>query len=108
MITRVLTIGLIMTSSLVYAESPQTIKSNEEAVRLEMLAISKQIGVTCTECHNPNNFREDLKKSYKIGLSHIKITNILREHGFDGKRGPEATCFMCHQGKLKPNYLQKK
>lgn len=102
-----ITMGLLFYSPALLAESAEQLKINEQATREQMLSISKQLGVTCTECHFPSNFKDSTKKSYKISLEHMKITHLLQENGFDGKRGPEVSCFMCHQGKLTPTYKQK-
>lgn len=89
-----------------YSESASKLKTNEEKIRQEMIVISRQLGVTCTECHNIQNFASDEKKTFKVSKDHIRITETLRANGFDGKKGPEATCYMCHQGKLQPNYKE--
>lgn len=89
-----------------HTESASALKSNEDKVRQEMTVISRQLGVTCTECHNIQNFASNEKKSFKIAKDHIRITETLRSSGFDGKKGPEASCYMCHQGKLLPGYKE--
>lgn len=88
------------------AESAVGLKKSEEKIRAEMIVISRQLGVTCTECHNVQNFKSDEKKNFRIGLEHMKITQMLRDKGFDGKKGPEASCYMCHQGELKPDFKE--
>jgi hypothetical protein len=89
-----------------YSESASKLKTNEDITRQEMIVISRQLGVTCTECHNVQNFASDEKKSFKVGKDHMRITETLRKSGFDGKKGPEATCYMCHQGKIRPEYKE--
>ncbi len=91
-----------------HTESAVAIKAQEEKIRQEMINISRQLGVTCAECHNVQNFASDEKKSFKISKDHIRIVETLKSNGFDGKKGPEASCYMCHQGKLKPEYKEKK
>lgn len=88
------------------SQSADKIKSSEEQIRQEMLTISKQLGVTCGECHNLKNFASDEKPSFKVSLDHMKLVDLMRERGMDGKRGPEASCYMCHQGQLKYKYTQ--
>lgn len=88
------------------AESAIGLKKSEEKVRAEMVVISRQLGVTCTECHNVQNFKSDEKKSFRVSLEHMKITQMLREKGFDGKKGPEASCYMCHRGDLRPSFKE--
>lgn len=98
---------LLILSPKAHTESAAKLKTKEELIRQEMLVISRQLGVTCTECHNLQNFTSDEKKSFKISKDHMRITETLRANGFDGKKGPEATCYMCHQGKLTPDYKEK-
>lgn len=89
------------------AQSPQKLIKSEEKVRKEMIVISRQLGVSCTECHNVQNFKNEDKKNFKIGREHMKITEMLKANGMNGQNGsPEATCFMCHMGKLRPDYKE--
>lgn len=88
------------------SESVTKFVNTEENIREEMITISRELGVTCTECHNVQNFREGSKKSFKIGKEHMKLTQMLKDNGFDGKNGPTSTCFMCHRGKLMPDYKE--
>lgn len=90
------------------AQSAVDLKKSEEQVRAEMIKISEELGLTCLDCHNTNNFTSDEKRNFKIAQEHIKITEMLRQNGFDGKLGPEASCYMCHRGVLKPPYLDPK
>ena len=80
--------------------------TREEKIREEMVVISRELGVTCTECHKVTNFRDESKKSFKVSRDHMKLTQMLKEKGFDGKKGPMATCYMCHRGKLMPDYKE--
>jgi hypothetical protein len=89
-----------------YTQSAQKIKSEDEIVREEMIEISKQLNVTCTECHKPDNFRDNNKPNYHIAKEHMKIVELLKANGFDGKQGPKATCYMCHRGELRPAYKE--
>lgn len=89
-----------------YTESASKIKTNEDKVRQEMIVIARQLGVTCTECHNVNNFASNEKKSFKVAKDHMRIVETLRSNGFDGKKGPEASCYMCHTGELRPDYKE--
>lgn len=80
--------------------------TKEEKIREEMVVISRELGVTCNECHRVTNFSDSSKKTFKVSLNHMKLTQMLKEQGMDGKKGPMATCYMCHRGKLKPDYLE--
>lgn len=88
------------------AQSVTQFVTTEEKIREEMITISRELGVTCTECHKVQNFKDDSKKTYKVSKEHMKLTLMLRENGFDGKKGPQATCYMCHRGKLTPDFKE--
>lgn len=89
-----------------YTESASKIKTSEDKIRQDMIVISRQLGVTCSECHNVQNFTSNEKKSFKVAQDHMRIVETLRGNGFDGKKGPEASCYMCHQGELHPDYKE--
>ena len=94
-------ISIYFLSSLSLAQTPEKLKQTEEEIRKEMISISSQLGVTCTECHNVKNFKDDSKKSFKISLKHLKMVELLKLNGLSGNNSePEASCFMCHKGKL--------
>jgi len=100
-------VGMLILSPKAYTESAAKLKTTEEKIREEMIVISRQLGVTCSECHNVQNFANADKKAFKVSKDHMRIVETLRGNGFDGKKGPEASCFMCHQGKLRPDYQEK-
>lgn len=87
-----------------HSQSAQKLKEQEEKVREYMLEISKDLNVTCTECHKTDNFKDDRMHTFKVSREHIKIVEVLKSNGFNGKDGPMATCYMCHRGELKPAY----
>src|SRR4051812_271711 len=91
-----------------YSQSAQKLKSQEEIVRDEMIDISRQLNVTCTECHKVDNFKDGSKATFKVAKEHIKIVEVLKNSGFDGKQGPLATCYMCHRGEVRPAFKEKK
>lgn len=97
---------ILILNSEAQSQSATVLKSRETEVRENMITITRQLGVTCTECHNTSNFRDDSKANFKIGKEHMKMTEVIREKGFDGKRGPEVSCFMCHRGHLKFDYKE--
>ncbi len=90
------------------AQTAAKIKSEEELMRETMIVISRQLGVNCTTCHNPENFKSDQKMEFKVAKEHMKLTQLLIDSGMDGKKGPKATCYMCHRGELKPKYQEPK
>lgn len=90
-----------------YSQTPEKLKQTEEELRQQMITISRQLGVTCTECHNIKNFKDDSKKSFKISLKHLKMVELLKLNGLSGNNSePEASCFMCHKGKLHFKYKE--
>ena len=95
-------------SQQVKAESPQQIKQEQDLIRESMVNISRQLGVTCTTCHHLENFRDKSLPAYKTGFEHLKIVQSLKEQGFNGRKGsgPLADCYMCHRGKLKPDFQE--
>lgn len=94
-------ITIYFLSSITLAQTPEKIKQTEEEIRKEMISISSQLGVTCTECHNVKNFKDDSKNSFKVSLKHLKMVELLKLNGLSGNNSePEASCFMCHKGKL--------
>ncbi len=97
---------MLILSPKAHTESAKKLKANEDTIRQEMVVISRQLGVTCTECHNVQNFTSDEKKTFKVAKEHMRIVATLRDNGFNGKKGPEATCYMCHQGELHPEYKE--
>lgn len=74
--------------------------------RQEMIDISRQLGVTCTHCHDVKNLRSGKKRTHKIALEHMRITKWLDRKGFKGK--PKGTCYMCHRGQPVPDYKEPK
>lgn len=103
----ILSLGLVLAwGPTAHSESVATFVSKEEEIREQMITISRELGVTCTECHKVSNFADGSKKSFKVGKEHMKLTQMLKENGLDGKKGPAATCYMCHRGKLMPDYKE--
>lgn len=85
----------------------KALKAADEAVRQQMMVISRQLGVTCTTCHTTKNFASNDKQEFKIAKEHMTITQLLIDHGFDGRdKRPKADCYMCHRGKLRPDYVE--
>lgn len=99
-------LGILFFASEGHSQSAAKIKSTDEVVREEMIEISRHLRVTCTECHNVDNFKDNKKASFKIAKEHMGIVNLLKSKGFDGKDGPLATCYMCHRGALKPAFKE--
>lgn len=72
-------------------------------IREQMVQISRELGVTCTYCHNSENFKDAKNKNFAIAHDHMRITQVLNsDQGFKGK--PKVTCYVCHQGEAKFDY----
>ncbi|PWU18470.1 MAG: hypothetical protein C5B49_07155 [Bdellovibrio sp.] len=81
---------------------------NDEAIRQQMMVISRQLGVSCTSCHSTKSFAANDKREYRVAKEHMKITQALIDNGFDGKeKHPKADCYMCHRGKLVPDWKEE-
>ncbi len=100
--------GLLFLAPKGHSQSAAKIKSQDEIIREQMIEMSRQLSVTCTECHRVDNFKDNKKPNFKIAKEHMEIVEILKAKGFNGKNGPLASCYMCHQGVLKPAYQEKK
>jgi hypothetical protein len=98
--------GLVLFAPTSHSESVSKFVTKEEKIRADMLTISRHLGVTCNECHSVSNFTDATKPNFKISKEHMKIMQVLKDNGFDGKKGPEATCYMCHRGKLHPDFKE--
>ncbi len=93
--------------SIAKADSAQKMKIKEEEIRQNMIVISRQLGVTCTECHNMKKLSDDSLKNFQVARDHMKVVEMLKANGMDGKKGPEASCYMCHRGQIKIPYKEK-
>ncbi|NUM57795.1 MAG: photosynthetic reaction center cytochrome c subunit [Bdellovibrionaceae bacterium] len=99
---------ILLTSFTIKAQVAEKLKQTEEEIRQEMIVISRQLGVTCNECHHIKNFKDNSKKSYQVALKHIKIVELLKLNGMNGVNSePEASCYTCHKGKLKFQHKEK-
>lgn len=97
----------LILGTMAYSQTPEKIKQSEEEIRQEMITISRQLGVTCSECHNVKNFTDDSKKAFKVSLKHMKMVELLKLNGLSGSNSePEASCYMCHKGKLRFKYKE--
>ena len=95
----------VLTGSLVFAQTPSKLKTEEELMREQMVGMSKELGVTCTTCHNSENFKSDKKMEFKVAKEHMKLTQLLIDAGMNGQnKAPKASCYMCHRGELRPPF----
>lgn len=101
-------IGLLFIAPIANAQLPSKIKADDLEYREYMVKMSRHLGVSCVACHDSNNFASADKATFKISKDHIRLTQLLIDNGFDGQQGrPKADCYMCHRGKLKPDFKEK-
>lgn len=86
------------------AKSSKKWTDAELKTRAEMIDISRQLGVTCAHCHDTSNLKSPQKRAYKVAKEHLRVTRLLNDKGFKGK--PKVTCYMCHRGKVVPDYKE--
>ncbi|GIL16287.1 MAG: hypothetical protein BroJett040_00380 [Oligoflexia bacterium] len=102
-----LTIPILLIAPQSESQSPVKLKTEDEAYRQYKIVLSRQLGVTCSACHNTLDFSSDEKLAFKVAKDHMKLTQLLIDHGMDGQKGrPKADCYLCHRGKLKPDYKE--
>lgn len=106
-------IALGVTASLFVNSASQARKAETRVadpdlkMREEMVSISRQLGVTCTHCHNPANFRSAEKKTFGIAKEHMKLVRVINgPHGLGGK--PKIDCYACHRGEARYVYQEPK
>lgn len=85
--------------------------SKEIELRKQMLDWSRHLGVTCIFCHDTNNFKNDEKATFKVGLKHKSLVRLLNEEVFTerdkgGTLKVVADCYMCHRGKSTPQFKE--
>jgi|GEM_PF-227787 len=90
------------------SSSALKLKLTETEVREQMIKISAELGVACTECHNVNNFRDESLVNFRVAREHMKLVEVLKSAGMNGQKNqPEASCFTCHRGQLKYEHKMK-
>ena len=98
---------LILPSLFAFSQSATVIKVTESQIREQMLQITKELGVSCAECHDVKNFKSDSLPNHRVAKEHMKWVDLLRDNGMNGRNAPEASCYMCHRGQLKYNFELK-
>ena len=76
-------------------------------VRESMITMSRQLGVTCTYCHDIENFKSSTKPTFKIAKTHMGAVESLNAGMVLGGK-MKADCFMCHRGEAKYIYAEIK
>ena len=75
--------------------------------REQMITISRQLGVTCTHCHDTRNYRDASKKTHQIAKSHLEMVDMINEK-YKNSFSDKVDCYMCHKGQAKPEFKEKK
>ena len=74
-------------------------------MRESMVVMARQLGVTCTHCHDPNNFKSGTMRTHQIAKDHMRVVQVLNgKQGFNGK--PRIDCYTCHRGEAVPAYRE--
>ncbi len=96
-------LSLLIVAATAWAD--QTQPDPDTLTRERMVVMARQLGVTCTHCHDPSNFKSAQLTTYKVAQEHIRITNLLNsKEGFNGK--PTVDCYTCHRGEAQPAYRE--
>jgi hypothetical protein len=75
--------------------------------RPQMLTISRQLGVTCTHCHDSRNYRDASKKTHEIAKSHMELVDMINAK-YKNSFSEKVDCYMCHKGVARPEFIEKK
>ena len=68
---------------------------------LAMSVYSASLGVECSHCHEAGNWAAATKPAHAMVDKMMPIFDEIPKH-FDQSRMPTTQCYMCHQGKPKP------
>ena len=68
---------------------------------------SKSLGVTCTHCHNPNDWAAEEKLQKQIARDMMAMVGrinqeLLGEINNLESENPAVNCTTCHRGQIKP------
>lgn len=75
--------------------------------RDQMITISRQLGVTCTHCHDTKNYRDASKRTHQIAKAHMEMVDMINEK-YKQSFSEKVDCYMCHKGVVKPDFKEKK
>jgi formate-dependent nitrite reductase cytochrome c552 subunit len=68
---------------------------------LAMSVYSASLGVDCMHCHEPETWEASSKRAFAMVNRMLPVFEEIPKH-FDKARMPQTQCYMCHQGKVKP------
>ena len=95
-------------AALIWGETSYSQAPSDPAFKTReyMIEISRQLGVTCTHCHNLKDFKSQEKKPWAISKKHIDLVKALNTNHKDLMGFAKADCYLCHRGKLVPDYKE--
>ena len=103
-LSKIATIVLLLLSANSISEAKPELDTDLK-LRAQMVQISKELGVTCTFCHNSENFKDSKNKNFITAKDHFRVLAILNsDQGFKSK--PKVTCYTCHKGQSKFEYMK--
>jgi hypothetical protein len=76
-------------------------------LRIMEFGFSRSLGVTCTHCHNPNNFADEDKRQKQITRDMMEMASKINNElipaieNLDSEK-PMINCTTCHRGEVKP------
>jgi photosynthetic reaction center cytochrome c subunit len=79
----------------------QTLKGMPASqLKAVMTLISTSVGMKCEQCHVPDAFEKDDKRSKQTSRGMIQLVMNVNKTSFEGQ--PQITCFSCHRGQQRP------
>jgi hypothetical protein len=88
-----------------FANPPKNLKvlrvTKPQDLRTIMEHFNDSLGVTCTFCHNRDDFSKETPHIAKARLMIQMVAKINKEI-FTWDSPPRATCNMCHNGRVEP------
>lgn len=73
----------------------------EGGTRAEHVRLRRLTGVGCEHCHEVGIWGDDSKPQKGLTFKMISLFEEMTTY-FEGARMPRFQCFLCHQGKVKP------
>lgn len=79
----------------------------DRLLRIMEMGFSKSLGVTCTHCHNPDDWGSEEKPQKQVARDMMAMVSKINSELLDGivnleSNNPTVNCTTCHRGQLKP------
>ena len=77
---------------------------SKEELKQRMKLIARSLGKKCDYCHRTDvrDFASDEIREKVMAREMMRMVDRINQEHFTWEDAPEATCFMCHQGRRKP------